>query len=79
MVVSGHVQNGVIVLDDGVRLADGQEVTVVVPDSAAADRQMEEVSGTHSVLDVPPVSVGAVLHPLASDDDLLGEMLEGRR
>jgi hypothetical protein len=79
MVVSGHVQNGVIVLDDGVRLADGQKVTVVVPDSPAAGRQMEEVSGTHSVLDIPPVSVGAVLHPLTSDNDLLGEMWEGRR
>jgi hypothetical protein len=32
----------------------------------------------HSILDVPPVSLGAVLRPLTSDDDLLGEMLEGR-
>jgi hypothetical protein len=32
----------------------------------------------HSILDIPPVSVGAVLRPLTSDDDLLGEMLEGR-
>jgi len=33
---------------------------------------------SHSILDIPPVSVGAVLRPLTSDDDLLGEMLEGR-
>jgi hypothetical protein len=29
MVARGHVQNGVIVLDDGVRLPEGQKVTVV--------------------------------------------------
>jgi hypothetical protein len=34
---------------------------------------------SHSVLDIEPVSVGAVLQPLGRDDDLLGEMLEGRR
>lgn len=28
MVAHGHVQNGVVVLDDGVRLPEGQEVTV---------------------------------------------------
>ena len=33
----------------------------------------------HSVLDIEPVSVGALLQPLGRDDDLLGEMLEGRR
>ena len=32
----------------------------------------------HSILDIPPVHVGAVLRPLISDDDRLGEMLEGR-
>jgi predicted DNA-binding antitoxin AbrB/MazE fold protein len=36
MVARGHVENGVIVLDDGVRLPEGQEVTVVarVPENA---------------------------------------------
>jgi hypothetical protein len=29
MVARGHVKNGVIVLDDGVRLPEGQKVTVV--------------------------------------------------
>lgn len=29
-----------------------------------------------SVLDIPSVSVGRILVPLSSDDDLLGEMLE---
>lgn len=34
--------------------------------------------GRHSVLDIPTFSVGAVLKPLTSDDDILGEMLEDR-
>lgn len=32
----------------------------------------------HSVLDIPTVRVGQILKPLTRDDDLLGEMLEGR-
>ena len=72
MVTRGHVRNGVVVLDNGVRLPEGQEVTVLAPGAWPADAR------PHSVLDVAPVSVGAVLHPLTGDDDLLGEMLEGR-
>jgi hypothetical protein len=37
-----------------------------------------DASKAHSILDIPPVHVGAVLRSLTSDDDLLGEMLEGR-
>lgn len=70
MVVRGRVQNGVVVLEDGARLPEGQEVTVLAPPVPK--------DGGHSVLDIPPVSIGAVLRPLTSDDDLLGEMLEGR-
>ncbi|MGO9471121.1 MAG: hypothetical protein ACLQIB_28640 [Isosphaeraceae bacterium] len=33
---------------------------------------------SHSILDIPPVRVGAVLRPQTSEDDLLGEMLEDR-
>lgn len=33
---------------------------------------------THSVLDIPPVSLGRALQPLNTDDDTLGEMLEDR-
>lgn len=36
-------------------------------------------SPSHSVLDIKPVSLGRVLQPLDADDDLLGDMLEGRR
>ncbi|MEX2138710.1 MAG: hypothetical protein WD894_05575 [Pirellulales bacterium] len=77
MVAHGRVQNGVVVLDDDVRLPEGQEVTVLSPDSVLAGLQMQSLR-PHSVLDIPPVSTGAVLRPLTSDDDVLGEMLEGR-
>ena len=70
MVARGHVQNGVVVLDDGVRLPEGQEVSVLV--RLAANEK------THSVLDIPPVRIGSVLRPLTSEDDLLAEMLEAR-
>jgi len=32
----------------------------------------------HSVLDIPPVSVGGIIR-LPGEDDILGEMLEDRR
>jgi hypothetical protein len=70
MVARGHVQNGVVVLADEVRLPEGQEVTVLFPSPTGTN--------AHGILDIPPVSLGTVLHPRASDDDLLGEMLEGR-
>jgi hypothetical protein len=76
MVARGRVKNGVVVLDDGVRLPEGQEVMVLAPGTVTAP----PATGVrpHSVLDIPTVSVGAVLRPLTSEDDLLGEMLEGR-
>lgn len=70
MVAHGRVQNGVIVLDDGVRLPEGQLVTVVAS-------TLHESKG-HSILDIPSISLGSILRPLTSEDDLLGEMLEGR-
>ena len=30
----------------------------------------------HSILELSPLDLGAVLRPLSCDDDLLGEMLE---
>ena len=42
MVTYGHVQNGVIVLEDGVRLPEGQKVTVVTP-------ALEQQSGPYAV------------------------------
>jgi len=70
MVARGRVQNGVVVLADGVRLPEGQEVTVLTPPMAESEAL--------SIHDIPPVSLGSVLRPVTAEDDLLGEMLEGR-
>jgi hypothetical protein len=77
MVAHGRVQNGVVVLDNGVRLPEGQEVTVLAHATVPPAPQMEGLQ-SHSVLDIATVSLGSILRPLTSDDDLLGEMLEGR-
>ena len=76
MVARGRVQDGVVVLADGVRLPEGQEVTVLVHGTVSPAPRMEG-SRSHSVLDIATVGLGSVLRPLTSDDDLLGEMLEG--
>ena len=43
-----------------------------------AERQKAGQPLGHSVLDIPSVNVGRILQPFSVDDDLLGEMLEGR-
>ena len=44
----------------------------------AARRQRAQ--GTRvSALDLPPLRLGEVLHPLSAEDDLLGEMLDDTR
>ena len=70
MVARGLVQNGVIVLQAGIHLPEGLEVTVLTQPQAPAQ--------THGILDIPTVNLGAVLQPFTSNDDSLGEMLEGR-
>ena len=77
MVVRGRVQDGVVVLANGVSLPEGQEVTVLAHATAPPSPRIEG-SQSHSVLDIATVSVGSVLRPLTTDDDLLGEMLDGR-
>lgn len=72
MVVRGRVRNGVVVLDDGVLLPEGLDVTLLTTDKGTS---LDMGRGRHSVLEISPISVGAVLHPLTSEDDLLGEML----
>jgi hypothetical protein len=42
-------------------------------------RRLKEQAMRQSLLDMPRFSVGRVLRPLSHDDDLLGEMLEGRK
>ena len=32
----------------------------------------------HSILDIPPVSIGGIIDRAGADDDILGEMLEDR-
>ena len=75
MVTRGHVKNGVVVLPGDLHLPEGLEVTVVVPDPSVS---LPRGQGSHGVLDIPTVSLGAILQPLTSADDLLDEMLEGR-
>jgi hypothetical protein len=77
MVTRGRVQNGVVVLEEGVRLPEGQDVTVL---AASAELCTAPIHGSrpYSLLDVPPVSLGAVLPTPITGDDLLDEMLDGR-
>ena len=77
MVARGRVQDGVVVLENGVRLPEGQEVTVLAHATLPPSPRIDG-SQSHSVLDIATVSLGSVIGPLTSDDDLLGEMLEGR-
>ncbi len=77
MVANGRVQNGVVVLDNGVRLPEGQEVIVLAHATVSGALPME-CKRQHGILDISTVGLGSVLRPLTSDDDLLGEMLEGR-
>jgi hypothetical protein len=44
MVVRGHVQNGIVVLDGGISLPEGQEVTVTAVASIPASEQRYYVS-----------------------------------
>jgi hypothetical protein len=69
MVARGRVQNGVVVLAEGVQLPEGQEVTVLASVPVGPKG--------HGIFDIPPVSLRAML-PVTEDDDVLGEMLEGR-
>lgn len=93
MVVRGRVQNGIIVLEGGMHLPEGREVTVLSPSSAGLAGPGTHISTgelphrsasdgsrpPRSVLDIPPVYLGPVLRPFDEDVDLLEEMLEGRR
>lgn len=72
MVARGRVQNGVVVLEEGVRLPEGLDVTVHARETAPA-------APSYSILDIPAVSLGTVLRTPTAEDDLLGEMLEDRR
>jgi len=66
-VVEATYEDGVLRPDQPLPLRDREKVRVTVETLDA---------GRHSVLDIPPVSLGQVL-PSPEPDDLLGEMLEG--
>jgi predicted DNA-binding antitoxin AbrB/MazE fold protein len=68
-IVEAIYENGVLKLEQPLPLKNQERVRVTVE---RLDR------AAHSVLDIRPVSLGQVLRPLSADDDLLGEMLEGR-
>jgi hypothetical protein len=76
MVARGRVQNGVVVLEEGVHFREGEEVTVLGSPPAPTTASLP--GSQHSILDIPVVSLGTVLRLLSPDDDLLGEMLDGR-
>jgi hypothetical protein len=73
MLARGHVQNGVVVLDDGVRLAEGQEVTVLAQGPVPNTPPIQG-SPPHSLLEIALVSRGPALRTLTAGDDVLGEM-----
>lgn len=69
-VVEATYEKGVLKLAKPLPLKDQEKVRVTVESLTAQG---------HSVMDIEPISLGKVDHGLSSDDDLLGEMLEGRR
>jgi predicted DNA-binding antitoxin AbrB/MazE fold protein len=68
-VIEATYENGVLKLERPLPLKDREKVRVTVEGMDA---------GRHSILDIRSVSLGQALRPLTPDDDLLGEMLEGR-
>ena len=71
-----------------VAIAEAQRNLAELIDSAAAgeeivitrdDRPVAKLTGTNaptSLRDIKPTSVGSVLRPLSTDDDVLDEMLD---
>jgi predicted DNA-binding antitoxin AbrB/MazE fold protein len=68
-VVEATYVNGILKLEQPLPFKDQEKVRVTVERLTAEG---------HSVMDIEPVSLGQVHHALSADDDLLGEMLEGR-
>jgi predicted DNA-binding antitoxin AbrB/MazE fold protein len=68
-VVEATYEDGVLKLKQPLPLKDRETVRVTIegPDARRG-----------SILDIRPVSLGKAMRALTRDDDLLGEMLEGR-
>jgi len=77
MYLEGIVHNGVIVPDDASDLTEGSRVRVALTPIHTAQIDPNTRS-KHSILDIQPVSLGSILCPLDIEEDLLGEMLDGR-
>lgn len=55
------------------------EGEILITDGEKTVAKLAPVKGTHSILDIKPVSVGGLLRPFPDpDDDILGEMLEDK-
>ena len=68
-----QLRNAILQLPDARR----RELLREIEHVHCTDRASAAAPIPHSILDIPSVSLGAALRPLTSDDDLLGEMLEG--
>lgn len=68
-IVEAIYEHGVLKLERPLPLRDRERVRVTI-EGINCER--------HSILDIQPISLGQVLKPLSLDDDLLGELLEGR-
>ncbi len=68
-VVEAIYENGVLKLKQPLPFKDQEKLRVTVESL---------ITEGHSVMDIEPVSLRTMYRPLLADDDLLGEMLEGR-
>ena len=68
-VVEAVYENGILRPEHPLPLTNRERVRLIV-------ESLE--GGSHSVLDIPPVSLGKAIGPLKVGRDLLGEMLESR-
>ncbi len=60
------------------RINVGKTVAIEGSGKSASDGREHECPG-HSVMNIELISLGKFYHVLSLDDDLLSEMLEGRR
>jgi hypothetical protein len=74
MVVRGHVQNGVVVLDDGVRLPEGQEVTVLANEKAQDAAPPKQSLARQTAGMIPWTGDAETLERIATDPEFgIGE------
>jgi hypothetical protein len=74
MVVRGHVQNGVVVLDDGIRLPEGQEVTVLSNEKTQGTESPKHSLARQTAGMMPWVGDTETLERIATDPEFgIGE------